>query len=139
MFPTRTRMQMCHRPLPERFFSKRTDVCDRCTTRRENWITRQQQGGGHVSAWRGQPKLQSLNQVQAIYGTVIKNSLIDRLAGFKGIKWFMTLHVKFVKYNQNNEAVYAEPTFRSINFTCTNASQLQEQMAESFQNLHNAY
>ena len=27
----------CHRPLPERFYSKRTDICDRCLDRRERW------------------------------------------------------------------------------------------------------
>ena len=139
----------CHRPLPERFFSKRTDVCDRCITRRENWITRQQHGGGHVNALEGtaqteiiEPNPGNLWDILQFFvdnRIVIENSLIDRLASFKGMKWFMTLHVKFVKYNQSNEAVYAEPTFRSINFTCTNASQIKEQMAEAFQNLHNAY
>ena len=46
----------------------------------------------------------------------------------------MTLFVKLVQYNQNNEAVYAEPTF-----ACTNASQIHEQMAEAFQHLHHSY
>ena len=46
-----------HRPLPERFFSKRTDVCDRCPTRRENWITRQQHGGDISMHWREPPRL----------------------------------------------------------------------------------
>ncbi|KAL4227055.1 transcriptional repressor [Mactra antiquata] len=31
----------CHRPLPERFYSKRTDVCDTCINRRERfYLTR---------------------------------------------------------------------------------------------------
>jgi hypothetical protein len=33
-----------HRPLPERFYGKRTDVCDSCITRRENYVQR----GGNV-------------------------------------------------------------------------------------------
>ena len=67
--------------------------------------------------------------------------LNDRFLNAKGMKWFMTLFVKFVKYmyNQNNEAIYAEPTFWSVSFACTNASQIQEQMAEAFQHLHNSY
>ena len=55
------------------------------------------------------------------------------------MKWFMTLFVKFVKYNQNNEAVYAEPKFRSVSFACTNVSQIQEQMTEALQHLHDSY
>ena len=33
-----------HRPLQERFYGKRTDVCDSCITRRENYVQR----GGNV-------------------------------------------------------------------------------------------
>ena len=69
----------------------------------------------------------------------IETILSDRLIHVKGMKWFMTLFVKFVKYNQNNEAVYAEPTFRSLSLACTNVSQIKEQMAEAFQHLHNSY
>ena len=51
----------------------------------------------------------------------------------------MTLFVIFFKCNQNNEAIYAEPTFRSVAFACINVSQIQEQLAEAFQHLHNSY
>ena len=69
----------------------------------------------------------------------IETILTDRLSNVKGRKWFMTLFVNFVKYNQNNEAVYAEPTFRSLSLACTNVSQIKEQMAEAFQHVHNSY
>ena len=65
--------------------------------------------------------------------------LHDTLSSNKGIKWFLTLYVKFVKYNQNNEAVYAEPTFRSINLTLTNGAEIKEQLAKAYQNLYNSY
>jgi hypothetical protein len=39
----------CHRPLPERFYSKRTDVCDRCIDRHRRWQT----GGGNKTALEG--------------------------------------------------------------------------------------
>ena len=55
------------------------------------------------------------------------------------IKWFLTLHVKFVKYNENNEAVYAEPTFRSYTAVLCNASQCEEAIASSLRKLHNDY
>ena len=41
----------CHRPLPERFYSQRTDVCDTCLNRRERWNA--QRGGGSQSALKG--------------------------------------------------------------------------------------
>ena len=64
----------------------------------------------------------------------IQTILSDRFLNVKGFKWFMTLFVKLVQYNQNNEAVYAEPTF-----ACTNASQIHKQMAEALQHLHHSY
>lgn len=39
----------CHRPLPERFYSKRTDVSDRCIDRYRRWQT----GGGNKMALEG--------------------------------------------------------------------------------------
>ena len=139
----------CHRPLPERFYSERTDICDRCVKRRQNWTNRQQQGGGRINALEGtaqseviEPNAGNLWDILQFFvdnKVLIQAILTDRLTNVKGVKWFMTLYVKFVKYNQNNEAVYAEPTFRSVSFACTNASQIQEQMAEAFQHLHNSY
>ena len=102
----------CHRPLPERFYGKQTDVCYSCITRRENYVQR----GGNV-------KIDALGSTVEI--TTIHHSpgnLWDVLLFFCGksrincgyvvqktiIKWFLTLHVKFVKYNENNEAVYAK-------------------------------
>ncbi|KAK3104922.1 hypothetical protein FSP39_013260 [Pinctada imbricata] len=63
----------------------------------------------------------------------------ETLQKTRGIKWYLTLYVKFVKYNQNNEAVYAELVFRSINFALTNASEIQQHLANAFQKLHNSY
>ena len=140
----------CHRPLPERFYSLRTDICDRCIHRRDNWKSRQQQGGGNVSnALEGTVQTEIIEPDPGNIWDIlqffvdnrlnIENKLINRLSSVKGMKWFMTLIVKFVKYNQNNETVNAEPTFRSLNFTCSNVSQIKEQMAEAFQHLHNSY
>ena len=138
----------CHRPLPERFYSIRADVCDRCITRRQNWTTRQQEGSGKVHALEETEQNESLEpntgNLWDIFFFVdnkekIETILTNRLLNIKGMKWFMTLYVKFVKYNQNNEAIYAEPTFRSLSLACTNVSQRKEQMAEAFQHLHNSY
>jgi hypothetical protein len=111
----------CHRPLPERFYSKRTDVCDRCIDRHRRWQT----GGGNKTALEGAVETRVLDpnpgnlwdilQFFRDNSDQIRYFLQTTLWSKKGIKWFLTLYVKFVKYNQNNEAVYAEPTFRSIN------------------------
>ena len=50
-----------------------------------------------------------------------------------------SISIKFVKYDQNNEAVFAKPVFRSTTETCTNASDIDRQMAEKLQHLHNSY
>lgn len=70
---------------------------------------------------------------------LIANILVQTLKQKTGIKWFLTLHVKFVKYNENNEAVYAEPTFRSYTAVLGNASQCEEEIASSLRKLHNDY
>lgn len=139
----------CHRPLPERLFSKKTETCDSCTNRRERFIARQQQGGGRVRALEGTAETETMEPNPGNLWDVlqffvdnkpsIENTLIDRLSSVKGLKWFMTLFVRFLKYNQNDEAVYAEPSFRSVSFTCMNFSQIKQQLAEAFQHLHNAY
>ena len=59
--------------LPERFYSLRTDICDRCIHRRDNWKTRQQQGGGNVS--------------NALEGTV-QTEIIEQNPGTSGITAF---------------------------------------------------
>ncbi|XP_069109117.1 uncharacterized protein [Argopecten irradians] len=137
----------CHRPLPEQN-GDRTDVCERCVKRRDSWKTRNQQDAG-ISALDGTAQTETLEpnpgnlwdvlQFFSDNQILIKDILEERLQNVKGMKWFITLFIKFVKYDQNNEAIHAEPTFRSVNLTCTNVSQLKAQLAEAFHNLHNAY
>ena len=136
----------CHRPLPERFYSKRTDVCDRCLDRRERWKT---QTGGSKSALDGSVNTTVLDPNPGNLWDVLQffidnndtliSLLHDTLSSNKGIKWFLTLYVKFVKYNQNNEAVYAEPTFRSVNLQLTNGAEIKEQLAKAHQKIYNSY
>ena len=137
----------CHRPL--HFYSEITDICVRSIKRRQNWTNRQQQGGGQINALEGtaqseskEPNAGNLSDILQFFvdnKVLIQAILTDRSTNVKGMKRFMTLFVKFVKYNQNNEAVYAEPTFRSVSHAYTNTSQIQEQMAKAFQHLHNSY
>jgi len=56
-----------------------------------------------------------------------------------GIKWFLTFYVKFVKYNDRNETMYAEPTFRSQNMTLTNTANIEEEITSVLRKLHNDY
>ncbi|KAK3083783.1 hypothetical protein FSP39_003181 [Pinctada imbricata] len=136
----------CHRPLPERFYSKRTDVCDRCVDRRERWKS---QTGGGKTALEGSvvttelsPNPGNLWDILQFFidnNDTLMSHLHDVLLSKRGIKWFMTLYVKFVKYNQSNEAVYAEPIFRSINQTLTKGAEIKEQLAKAYQNLYSSY
>ena len=88
----------CHRPLPERFYTERTDVCDRCVKRRQNWETRQQQGGGQINALDGtaqtevvEPNVGNLWDILQflVYNkNRIETILRDRFLNVKGMKWF---------------------------------------------------
>ena len=137
----------CHRPLPERFYSQRTDVCDACINRRERWIS--QSGGGSNKALNGAAETKVLDpnpgnlwdilQFFKDNSNPIQYFLHTTLWAKKGIKWFLTLFVRFVKFNENDEAVYAEPIFRSINFTLTNGAEIKEQLAKAYKNLYVSY
>lgn len=117
-------------------------------TRREAWANRQQRGGG-IEALDGTAQRETIYPNPGTLWDVlqffsdnqqsIKDILEERLKTVKGMKWFITLFIKFVKYDTNNEAIYADPTFRSINLTCTNITQLTKQLAEAFRHLHNAF
>ncbi|XP_046585666.1 uncharacterized protein LOC124292570 [Haliotis rubra] len=54
----------------------------------------------------------------------------------KGMKWFLTLRLKFIKYDENNESMLAEPVLRTTNYWVTNSSEIDEQLAEAFQKLY---
>ena len=72
---------------------------------------------------------------QELIADVLEQALKQKI----GIKWFLTLLVKSLKYNENNEAVYAEPTFRSYTAVLSNASQCEEEITSSLRKLHNDY
>jgi len=138
----------CHRPLPERFYGKSLDVCDSCIRRRENYI---QRGGGantkealdgSVQTTSLEPNpgnLWDLLQFFVDNQESISDILLKKLEQTTGIKWFITVFVKFVKYNENNEPMYAEPTFRSHTSTMTNGSELEEEIASSCRKVYNDY
>lgn len=42
----------CHRPLPERFFSKAIDICDSCTSRRERFVAVNSRVEEEPEPWR---------------------------------------------------------------------------------------
>lgn len=110
----------------------------------ERWNA--QKGGGSQSALEGAVEVKTVLEPSP-------GNLWDILQFFKdnsqriqcllhttrGIKWFLNLFVKFVKYNQNNETVYVEPTFQSINFTLTNGVEIKEQLAKAYKNLYVSY
>ena len=113
-------------------YSLRTDSIHRT----DNWKTRQQQGGDNVSnALEGTVQTEIIKPDPGNIWDIlqflvdnrpnIENKLMNRLSSVKGMKWFRTLIVKFVKHNQNNETANAEPTFRSLNFKCSNVSQIK--------------
>lgn len=135
----------CHRPLPERFYSKQVNVCDSCVTRRENYVHRQR-GGSVESALEGTVQKHkilpndsnkwNILQMFADNEEEVKEILSTSLEEKRGIKWFLTLHVKLVKYDPEGNQILAEPTFRSFTLASTNITEFDTQLAEAFQKLH---
>ncbi|XP_046547498.1 uncharacterized protein LOC124257474 [Haliotis rubra] len=128
----------CHRPLPERFYSERVDQCDSCVRRRQRYEARQvnQTGGGQSSALPNESNNVDILQFLADEQFNVETILHDFLHEKKGMKWFLTLKLKFIKYDENNESHLAEPVLRSKHFWMTNLAEINEQLAEAFQHLY---
>lgn len=52
------------------------------------------------------------------------------------MKWFLTIKLKYIKYDENNESKLAEPILRSMNFWTYTVSQIDEQLAEAYEKLY---
>ncbi|XP_046564057.1 zinc finger protein 790-like [Haliotis rubra] len=138
----------CHRPLPERFYSERVDQCDGCVRRRQRYEARQgnQTGGGQRSALEGSLRTTTITPREANNVDILQfladeeTNIVDILQDFMsektGMKWFLTLKLKYIKYDENNQSHLAEPVLRSTNFWVSNLSEINEQLAEAFQKLY---
>lgn len=69
----------------------------------------------------------------------IASILLDALEKYTGIKCVLTLYVKFFKYNEQSETMYAEPTLRSQNMTLTNGVNIEEEIATVLRKLNNDF
>lgn len=103
--------KQCHRLLPERFYSKQVDMCDSCT--------RIEALQGVVLTTTLAPNdsnnvdiLQFLSDEQSNMASMLPDFLKEK----KGMKWFHTLKITFIKYDENNESILAEPVLRSTIF-----------------------
>jgi hypothetical protein len=120
-------------------------VCDSCIRRRLNHKERQQ-GGAIEQALEGTVQKHELLpndsnkwnilQMYADNDDKLKDILSTSLEEKKGIKWFLTLHVKLIKYDPDGNTFSAEPVFRSFTLSSTNATQFEDQVGEAFQKMH---
>jgi tRNA uridine 5-carbamoylmethylation protein Kti12 len=69
----------------------------------------------------------------------IASILLDALEKYTGIKCFLILYVNFIKYNEQNETMYVEPTLRSQNMTLTNGVNIEEEIATVLRKLNNDF
>ena len=65
-------------------------------------------------------------------------TLRNDLEKLKGLKWYLSVDVKFSKLNAKGESVENEIPFRTTVFTSTNTSQFSEQLAQGFKEMHNS-
>ena len=69
----------------------------------------------------------------------VKRFLQKKLKESKAIKWYLTLQVKFVKINQSNNYIEAQPYFRNRCVTSFHKSELNKQISSAFASLLNKF
>ena len=135
----------CHRPLPERYYNREVNVCDACCTKRNNFMGRLQSGAGQTSLG-GVVEIQKIIPSEqnmcdpliflAENKTKISNYLEENIEDKQGIKWSLTLQVKFDKIDGCGQIMTSSPHFLSeINISTT--PNVTEQLANSFKQLYN--
>ena len=70
---------------------------------------------------------------------VLLNRLQRELASKKGIKWFVSVQVKFIKPKADGTDITSEPHFRSLCMTTVNSQELETQLGEANQKILDAF
>ena len=133
--------KQCHRPMPEKYYSRDVSVCDACCTKREKRLHR----GGAQTSLCGAVEIQKIlpsehNKHDPLLFFLEKEKMIrDHLEGKieeKGsIKWYLTLQVNYYKITILQE-ITTNPYFKSDVFIATTQN-VEEELSISFQQLLN--
>ena len=105
----------CHRPMPEKYYELSSDTCNSCTKKKDD--------KGASSALNGTVTQYDINTKEenkmdlirflTTNEATIKSNLQDEIQKHSNIKWYLTLKVKFVKYDKDGEEMSSEPVFRT--------------------------
>ena len=135
----------CIRPLPEKYYNRNVDICDTCSTKRENYIKRIQTGGSK-SSLKGTVETQEIlpndqNGCDPLHffkenKKIISDYLEEKIECKTGIKWKLTLQVKFTKLGESGQIITSDPYFSTEVFASTSPN-VDDEIDSSFQQLVN--
>ena len=135
----------CIRPLPEKYYNCNVDICDTCSTKRENYIKRIQTGGSK-SSLKGTVETQEIlpndqNGCDPLHffkenKKIISDYLEEKIECKTGIKWILTLQAKFTKLGESGQIITSDPYFSTEVFVSTSPN-VDDQIDSSFQQLVN--
>ena len=132
--------RQCHRPLPERFYSRDINNCDACVSKREKYLIK---GGRKVSLGsvvETKEVLPSDNNKHdpliffAENKKCITDFLENRIGENQGIKWSLTIKVKFTKVTDIGCENTSTPHFVDDVYVSTTQN-VEEQLSDAFQQL----
>ena len=128
----------CHRPVPLHLYNTTTTMCNACQNKQQ-WGGAETSLNGVVSTTKIRPE-QKLDILKMLSNEEenINSNIKEDLLRHKGIKWYLSLKVKYSKTNNAGEEVTTEPIFRSKNVATTNHDEVDEQLARAFQQLYKA-
>ena len=131
----------CHRPMPEKYYSRDVFRCDACYTKRERRLL---MGGGKISLG-GAVETQNIlpnehNRCDPLLffhenEKNIRDYLEEKIEEKGAMKWSLTLQVKYFKLSEDGREMTTTPNFTSDVFIAT-VSNVEEQLSCSFQTLH---
>ena len=134
----------CHRPMPEKYYSRDVCVCDACYTKRER---RKLRGGGQISLG-GAVETQNIlpsehNRCDPLLffhenEKNIRDYLEEKIEEKGAMKWSLTLQVKYFKLSEDGREMTTTPNFTSDVFIAT-VSNVEEQLSCSFQTLNSKF
>ena len=129
--------------MPERFYGQEINTCNSCVNKTKmvgRGEKREALNKAIVSHMLelGEVKtdlLQVLAEKEAEITAILDEDLKEK----KGLKWYITVKVRFTKENQSGESVSSEPIFRTKMAILLNMAGFEEVLAAAYQDLHKKF
>ena len=119
----------CHRPMPEAYFNLSSDYCRSCVNVKQSSTSSRAKFAidGLVSRYEMEPNDNNKWDLLTFFSdshSPVHNIVEKDLEKHKGVKYYLALKVKFVKFDKDGEEMSSEPFFQSKPSIAVNSSDI---------------